>query len=175
MTSLQSGSLKFLFQASVPKKSSYAAKKKTLLHPNAEPVSSEHKDSTSPVRKNNINANTSSNEPAAAVKNKNPVPENKDPDHSEHDNTAAGPGNKKSGQQPSRIRNSLVPAIFLAADQTNGPVKRNFTIASKKDPSDREKVATKLAALKKSSLPSNPFSEPMQVYPLKRDSISKPS
>lgn len=85
---------------------------------------------------------------------------------------------KKPAQQNKRLstRNStLVPAIFLAADQSNGPVKRNFTIPKKKDSTERETVAMTLAALRKSSISTNPFKEPMQVYPLKRDSISKPS
>ncbi|KAL3985051.1 hypothetical protein ACH3XW_37040 [Acanthocheilonema viteae] len=67
---------------------------------------------------------------------------------------------------------SLVPPIFLAAEQKNGPVKRNFSIPSRKDSFKHEKIAAKFDEQKKTSLPSNPFNSPISVYSLKRESNS---
>ncbi|EFO27303.1 hypothetical protein LOAG_01186 [Loa loa] len=81
--------------------------------------------------------------------------------------------NKKPiGLVKSTRNSSLVPPIFLVAEQKNGPVKRNFSIPSKENSSGREKIAAKLNELEKSSLRSSPFSSPMPVYSLKRESNS---
>ncbi|VDN94969.1 unnamed protein product [Brugia pahangi] len=77
---------------------------------------------------------------------------------------------KKSARLVNSTRNSsLVPPVFLVAEQKIGPVKRNFSIPSKRNSTEQEKITAKLDELKKSSLRSSPFNPPMPVYPLKRE------
>lgn len=94
------------------------------------------------------------------------------------DSIASAPKNyqhfdKKPEGLVKNIRSSsLVPPIFLAAEQKNGPVKRNFSIPSRKDSSEREKITAKFDERKKSSLRPSPFGSPMPIYSLKRESNS---
>uniref|UniRef100_A0A1I8ECS4 Tropomodulin n=1 Tax=Wuchereria bancrofti TaxID=6293 RepID=A0A1I8ECS4_WUCBA len=69
---------------------------------------------------------------------------------------------KKPAGLVNSIRNSsLVPPVFLVAEQKIGPVKRNFSIPSKRNSTEQEKITAKLDELKKSSLRSTPFNPPM--------------
>lgn len=69
-------------------------------------------------------------------------------------------------------RTSLVPAIFLAAEQENGPVKRNFSIPSKQNSIECEKITGKFDERKKSSFHTNSFNSALPVYSSKRGNNS---
>nr|CRZ24281.1 BMA-TMD-2 [Brugia malayi] len=76
---------------------------------------------------------------------------------------------KSAGLVNSTRNSSLVPPVFLVAEQKIGSVKRNFSIPSKRNSTEQEKITAKLDELKKFSLRSSPFNPPIPVYPLKRE------
>uniref|UniRef100_A0A915PS45 Tropomodulin n=1 Tax=Setaria digitata TaxID=48799 RepID=A0A915PS45_9BILA len=147
-------------KTSVSKKSSPAAKGSPILSGIAEVAAPASTKSALSRRQNSLISNSTKNNSAVSeiTKSTSLIPQS---------------FNEKPATLGRTIRkSSLVPPIFLAADQKNGPVKRNFSIPSKNSP-EREKIAEKLGELKRSSLTSNPLNVPMPVYPFKRENASK--
>ncbi|KAM3717385.1 Tropomodulin [Dirofilaria immitis] len=124
-----------LREISVPKKSSFTIKESCAPFGLNE--------TASPAFVGSILSRWQNNSKDDSKRNNSKVPEEIEfntPKHNSYQNF-----DKKSARMMKNTRSSsLVPAIFLAADQQNGPVKRNFSIPSKKNSFEREKITGKL-------------------------------
>ncbi|CAG9534991.1 unnamed protein product [Cercopithifilaria johnstoni] len=152
-------------KTSISKKSSLVAKENSIPSETNETATSlsTFPMTTSKLKNNSCNNSTTTNNFAMSKE--------------ETTNSTVPIRNEHFDKKPVRLMKnarscSLVPPIFLTDEQKNEPVKRNFSIRSKKDSLEQEKIAVKFDERNESTLRSNPFNTPMPVYSLKRENNS---
>ncbi|VDK68261.1 unnamed protein product [Onchocerca ochengi] len=120
-----------LRKKSVPKKSSLIVKKNSAPFGPNETVAPAFTNSMLSRWQNNSSDNSVKNNSEMPEKTEFPTPIRDSYQHFDK---------KSVGLVKNTRSSSLVPPIFLVADQKNGPVKRNFSIPSKKNSSERERL-----------------------------------